>query len=70
MAVEIQSHMIAVPKAFIGLRIVQLVFAVIIFGISIYGCLAGSIPGPALNLFTVRNVSIQSLFVADGFLRV
>lgn len=65
MAVQPQSHMIVMPKAFIALRVFQMVFAVFVLGVNCYGVslYAGSVSGIILNIFTV-SIFIRTLLSA------
>jgi hypothetical protein len=55
MAVQPQSHMIVMPKGFLALRIFQMIFAVFVFGVCIYGATGAPIAGIDLNIFTVST---------------
>jgi hypothetical protein len=55
MAVEPQPHMIVMPKAFLALRIFQMIFAVFVLGVCIYGAIGAPVSGIILNIFTVST---------------
>ena len=59
MAVEPQPHMLVLSKAFLGLRIVQLILSVAVLGICIYGAVYAPVSGIILNIFTVRMLPIN-----------
>lgn len=47
------THILPLPKAVFGLRIAQLVVAVVILGLSAYGVTFYAFDGASLSLFTV-----------------
>lgn len=53
MAVALQPHMIVMPKAFLALRVFQMIFAVFVLGVCIYGATGVTASGIILNIFTV-----------------
>jgi hypothetical protein len=63
MAIATQPHMLPLSKAVLVLRIFQLIFAVVIFGISVYGAVYSSVSGIILNLFTVRLLLPPSILL-------
>jgi hypothetical protein len=56
-----REHILAVPKAVLGLRIVQLIVAVVILGLAGYGITYYAFDGDSLMLFTVRSPSRHPL---------
>lgn len=52
-AVMSTTHILPLPKAVFGLRIAQLVVAVVILGLSAYGVTFYAFDGASLSLFTV-----------------
>jgi hypothetical protein len=52
--------MIVMPKAFLALRIFQMVFAVFVLGVCIYGATGDPVSGIDLNIFTV-SIFISTL---------
>jgi hypothetical protein len=53
-----RDHILNVPKAVFGLRIAQLVIAVVILGLAAYGVTFSSFDGDGLTLFTVRLLTL------------
>lgn len=47
------SHILPLPKAVFGLRIAQLVIAIVILGLAAYGVTFFAFDGDSLMLFTV-----------------
>jgi hypothetical protein len=48
------NHIVVVPSFVLGLRILQLVVAIVILGLAAYGVTFLSFDGDSLSLFTVR----------------
>lgn len=59
MAVEPQPHMIVMPNAFLALRVFQMVFAVFVLGVCIYGATGAAVAGIILNIFTVSSPFVR-----------
>lgn len=55
--------MIVMPKAFLALRVFQMVFAVFVLGVCIYGATGAPVSGIDLNIFTV-SISLSRLLSA------
>jgi hypothetical protein len=54
-----REHILAVPKAVLGLRIVQLIVAVVILGLAGYGITYYAFDGDSLMLFSKSRPSQQ-----------
>jgi len=63
MAVDPQPHMIVMPKAFLALRVFQMVFAVFVLGVCIYGAIGAPVSGVVLNIFTALATIITLIYI-------
>jgi hypothetical protein len=63
---ERKSHMVALPRGFLVLRIFQLVFATIVAGVCIFGVIYAVLPSFILNIFTgiCTIITLIYIFVA------
>lgn len=61
-----REHFPLYPKGFVAIRIVQLVLAIIVLGLSAYGVSLLVFAGDCLTLFTVRMDHLVNPYVTDS----
>jgi hypothetical protein len=66
MAKELQAHMVRTPKGFLILRIFQLVLAVILMGLSIFGVIVLPLNSLCLTVFTVSSTPLHAVRDPDS----
>lgn len=64
MAAKEAPHIVVMSKAFLVLRIFQIIFALIPLGICIFGVIYVALDAFILNIFTVRTHSNKAWFLS------